>query len=97
MTLPPEYKIHSTFHIKLLKPTFGSNAELFPAREHAWPLPVFEGTEDYEIEKIIDHYDTRRGRQFLVHWLGYPDSDDKWVHEGYINAWELIEGYLEKL
>src|SRR5437667_344563 len=97
LELPPEYKIHPTFHAKLLKPAFDNDAELFPNREHARPPPVFEGTEDYEIEKIIDHCDTRRGRQFLVHWLGYPDSDDEWVHEGHISAPELIEDYLEKL
>ena len=32
-----------------------------------------------------------------MHWLGYPDCDDKWVHEGHIDAKELIEGYLQEL
>jgi len=60
------------------------------------PLQFLKG-QDYEVEKIVDHCDTRRGRQYLVHWLGYLNSDDEWIHEEYINASELIEEYLAQL
>ena len=62
------------------------------------PPPVIDGADDeYEIEYIRDHRDTARGRQYLVHWLGYPDTDDEWIHEGNIDARELIEEYLSEL
>jgi len=51
------------------------------------PPPVIDGADDkYEIEYIRDHRDTARGQQYLVHWLGYPDTDDEWIHEGNIDA-----------
>jgi hypothetical protein len=80
-----------------LKPAFDNDDNLFPNRKLPCPPPVIEGTEEYEVEYIKDHRDTRRGRQYLVHWLGYPDTDDEWVHEGYMNAPELIDDYLQGL
>ena len=62
------------------------------------PPPVIDGADDeYEIEYIWDHRDTAHGRQYLVHWLGYPNTDDEWIHEGNIDARELIEEYLSEL
>jgi len=62
------------------------------------PPPVIdEANDEYEIEYIRDHRDAARGWQYLVHWLGYPDTDDEWIHEGNIDAWELIEEYLSEL
>ena len=65
--------------------------------DHEPPHPptVIEGSDEYEIEKIIDHEDRHNGRRYLVHWLGYPNSDDEWIHEGNIAAKELIGEYLE--
>ena len=53
--------------------------------------------EDYEIEKILDHKTLRSGTKYLIHWLGYPDTDNEWVHEGYIEAKDLIADYWGEL
>ena len=98
LDLPPEYsEIHPTFHAKRLKAAFDNDDTLFPNRQLSRPPPVFEQTDEYEIELIKDHRDTRRGRQYLVHWLGYPNTDDEWIHEGNISAKDLIKDYLDGL
>jgi len=99
LQLPPEYSTtHPTFHAKRLKLAIDNDNDLFSARAMPKPPPVIDGADDkYEIEYIRDHRDTVRGRQYLVHWLGYPDTDDEWIHEGNIDARELIEEYLSEL
>jgi len=97
LELPQEYKIHLTFHTKRLKPAIPNDVSQFPHREPSRPPPEIDDPDLYEIEKIMDHRDTRGGRQFLVCWLGYPPSDDEWIHEGHIEAKELITEYLEEV
>ena len=75
-----------------MEPAFENDAGLFPNREP--PRPP-EGTDEYEVESIVDHRDTHRGRQYLVHWLGYPNTDDEWIYEGHITAPELIDEYWQ--
>jgi hypothetical protein len=38
--------------------------------------------EEYEVEKVLDSCQHGRGRklQYLVKWVGYPDSDNQWVN-----------------
>jgi hypothetical protein len=99
LSLPSEYKkLHPVFHISRLRLSVPNDPELFPGREPPRPPPVVEGTEVYEIEHIVDHKDTRQGRRYLVHWLGYPDSDDEWIHEGEMgDAQEVVDDYLKRL
>lgn len=83
--------IHPVFHAKLLKPFVVNNPEAFPTREHARPPPIIPKDNMYLVEFIRDHRVKRRQKQYLIHWLGYPDSDDSWVPEIYINEdleWE---------
>jgi hypothetical protein len=95
LELPPNYKIHPTFHARLLKPSIANDAEKFPGREPSRPGPAFDDDdEEYEIEKILDHKDVRGRRKYLVHWLGYPASDDQWVDADDLHAPELLDPYL---
>ncbi len=32
----------------------------------------------YEIERVVDHHDTCRDREYLVYWKGYTAKDDIW-------------------
>jgi hypothetical protein len=49
-----------------------------------WPPPpdLMDGMEEYEVEKVLDSHWHGRGRklQYLVKWVGYPDSDNQWVN-----------------
>ena len=87
-------KIHDVFHVDLLMPYKEMEAYGTP---YTQPLPVIkEGEEEYEIESIIDSRRHGRGRkrQYLVHWKGYPNSNNSWVDHEDLHAPELLEEYL---
>ena len=87
--------MHPVFHARLLKPATLNDPALFPNREPSRPDSVFpEEEEEYEIEAIVDHRDIRGHREYLVHWLGYPNSDDSWVRENDLHVANLLEEYL---
>ena len=98
LDLPPSYKVHPVFHARLIKLAIPNDPKQFPTREPSRPGPAFDDNdEEYEVEKILDHRDTRRGREFLVHWLGYPSSDDQWVLANDLSAPTLLNEYLSSL
>jgi hypothetical protein len=100
LDLPEEYKFHPVFHARLLKPAVSSDPTQFPNREPPRPGPAFpeddERDEEYEIERILNHRDDN-GREYLVHWLGWPHSDDSWVKEEDLHAPDLLAAYLAEL
>jgi len=81
LDLPTMYQIHPVFHAKLLKLATPNDPERFPAREPPRPGPVFandDGNGDnYEVEYIRDHRDMAHGREYYIHWKGWPSSDDE--------------------
>jgi hypothetical protein len=92
LNLPANRRIHNVFHVDLLSPYKETDA-YGPA--FAKPPPdLIEGEEEYEVESIRDMRMTRgRKRQYLVHWKGYPVSDDSWVDEKDMNTPVLIQEY----
>ncbi len=90
-----ERKIHNTFHAKLLRPY---NADESFGREPPKPPPLelTDGTQEYEVEKILKKR-TRRGRtQYLVHWKGYPDSENSWIPEKDLRAPDLLSEFMQQ-
>jgi hypothetical protein len=60
LELLSNYKIHPTFHARLLKAAIPNDLELFPAREPIHPSSAFEDNEEeYEIENILDYKEVR--------------------------------------
>ena len=96
LELPLEYKIHPTFHARRLKPAIDNDPALFPDREPSRPPPIDVEDNQYIVEKIKDHRKVGRGMQFLVHWQGYPNSEDSWIARKDINE-DLVREYLESL
>ena len=89
-------KIHDVFHIDLLTPyhetsSYGTN--------YVRPPPVMEeNDEEYKVEHIQDA--RRHGRecklQYLVHWKGYPATDNSWVDHSDLNAPELLKEFYKQ-
>ena len=98
LDLPPEYaSVHPNFHARLLKPFAANNAKQFPLREPPRPPPIIPEDNQYEVEEILEHRKTQRGRrsitEYLVRWAGYGQEDDSWVSEGDIDE-GLIRAYM---
>ena len=83
LKLPEDWSIHPVFHISLLKQW----------REGTWsravdaPLPEVDQTQQqgYEVERILKYRSVRRGsrrsREYLVIWTGYPLDEAEWIPE----------------
>ena len=56
------------------------------------PPPVIPEDDRWEVEEIRDIREKRKKKEYLVHWKGYPDSDDLWVKEKDIDN-EIVEEY----
>jgi hypothetical protein len=88
--------VYPVFHAKLLRKYVPNDPELFPSREPTRPPPVIPEDDRWEVEEIRDFKDRRGKKEYLVHWKGYPDSDDSWVKEEDIDG-EIVEEYKMKL
>ena len=96
LTLPDQWKIHPVFHVDLLTPyketTFHSNNYTRP------PPDLINNEEEYEVEKILDSRVRGRKRQiqYLVKWVGYPDSDNQWLNVDQLTADEAIREFKRR-
>jgi len=93
LRLPPSMKIHDVFHVDLLLPYKETEAYGTPFTR---PPPIIDNEEEYEIEAILDSRRKGRGHQlqYLVHWKGYPHSDDSWIGHKDLHAPELLEDFM---
>ena len=70
-------------------------------REPTQPGPVFENKDgagdNYKVEYIRDHRDMAYGREYYIHWKGWPSSDDEWIHEDDMDSPDLIMEYLSSI
>ncbi|KAL0152926.1 hypothetical protein M9458_051755, partial [Cirrhinus mrigala] len=81
LQLPPQYRIHPTFHVSLLKPC---HEPLLPSTEPGHeeepppPLVLEEGSI-YSVNEILQSR-RRGGRlEYLVDWEGYGPEERSWV------------------
>jgi len=92
--LPASMRIHDVFHVDLLMPY--KETEQYGTPYTRPPLVIDQGEEEYEIEAIISDrsFGRNRKKQYLVHWKGYPSSDDSWVNHKDLHAPEILQEYL---
>lgn len=70
-------KSHNMFHVEKLKAYVPNPSADFPSREPPRPDPILVADEEeFFVEAILDEKGVGRNRRFLVHWRGYPHSDD---------------------
>ena len=92
LELPKSYRIHDVFHVSLLEPYHrrAGAVETLP------PIEV-EGEEEFEVEAIVAHRETTKGRQYLVRWKGYAPVDDTWEGQANLqNAQEKLKAYHQR-
>jgi hypothetical protein len=77
LDLPPTMEINNSFHVSRLEP-FKEGHPGQPQQE--MPPIIVEGERVYIPEKILDggYEESSQGYVYLVHWEGYPDSENSW-------------------
>jgi hypothetical protein len=96
LRLPMAWGIHNVFHASLLSPYHETTAH---GPNFSRPPPeLIEGEEEYQVERIMGHWKTGQGKklQYLVKWMGYPDSDNTWEPVEQIHAPNLIKSYQKQ-
>ena len=86
LTLPEQWKIHPVFHVDLLTPY---KEMAFHGTNYTRPPPdLINDEEEYEVEQILDSRvrGCNRKVQYLVKWVGYPDSDNQWLDADQLTA-----------
>jgi hypothetical protein len=91
LRLPDHMRIHPVFHISLLEPAPANARMIVPE------LLTKEDNQEYEVERVIDHNDTKGERQYLIKWKGFGESDNTWEpEEGLLNAKAAVRQYLRE-
>ena len=72
LELPKDAKIHPVFHISLLEPADPRTPIQKDFHYQA------DGEDEWDVEKIIKHRNKGKGDEYLVKWLGYPESENTW-------------------
>ena len=96
LTLPEQWKIHPVFHVDLLTPY---KETAFHGTNYMRPPPdLINDEEEYEVEQILDSRVQGRNQrvQYLVKWVGYPDSDNQWFNAEQLTADEAIREFKRR-
>ena len=91
LQLPPEMPIHDAFHVSLLDRYVEPGAGQTPAE----PLPVIvEGSEEYNVDRVLESRYRYRKLQYLVQWVGYDYIRTSWEPaENLEHSKDLVEEY----
>lgn len=94
LELPHQWKIHDVFHVSLLEP---GQQNPYPSQKQSQiPEPdIIEGQPEYELESILNHRVRRKHLEYLIHWMGMPDTLDTWETAELVkkHAQESIDDY----
>ncbi|PNH26219.1 hypothetical protein BJF96_g10464 [Verticillium dahliae] len=85
LSLPKNMKIHPIFHIALLEPAppdapLETNIEV-------------EGTNEYEVERIIDHRTKNNQDEYLIKWKNYGHEENTWEPIKNLNCPQLLRQF----
>ena len=96
LDIPANMRIHPVIHVSQLKPYY-TPSDLSP--QTTPPAPeIIDGGLEYEVEKIVDKRVRYKRDEYLVKWVGYPDSDNTWQpHYKLENAKDAIIDYEKRM
>ena len=96
LTLPSQWKIHPVFHVDLLTPY--KEMALHGSNYTRPPLDLIADEEEYEVEQVLDSrlQGCNRKVQYLVKWVGYPDSNNQWINADQMMANEVIREFKKR-
>jgi hypothetical protein len=95
LQLPPQVRTHPVFHVSLLesyKPRPGEDPAI-----HDPPIVLPDGTEEWEIEKIVDDRVRYGKTEYRCRWKSWDASHDTWQRESDLeNCAEVLTEYLRQ-
>ena len=81
LALPAQMQVHPVFHVSCLK-GYRENPMEFPSWEPLRPAPeIIQEMEEWEVEEVLAKRKCYGKMQYLVKWLGYPNSENTWEPE----------------
>ena len=57
-------------------------------------MVTVDGTEEWLIDRIIDERTHGRGKQYLIHWLGWGAKEDRWLPGCELLDTEALDNWL---
>ena len=94
LELPENWKIHSVFHVSLLKPYVRKEGEN-PLNDN--PPELINNVEEWSVEAILDEKGAKGKRYYLVKWEGYSDNFNSWEPSEHLkNAPDLVQSFKER-
>lgn len=89
LDLPKDARVYPVFHVSLLEP-----ADPETPIQKDFYFQADGNNEWEEVEKILQHRKNGRKVEYLVKWLGYPDSENTWEPRTNLsNCRELLDQY----
>ena len=97
LALPKDWKIHSVFHVSLLKEWKTATVHEDLAVPHDDALEIDEPY--WEIEKILRWRKTKRKnkliKEYLVLWKGFPVDEAGWITQEQFIQPELLNQFIQ--
>ncbi|ELA41821.1 uncharacterized protein VICG_01173 [Vittaforma corneae ATCC 50505] len=57
---------------------------------------VDNSAEDvFDVERILDDRVVKGKKQYLIKWIGYPDSENTWEYEENLMCEEMLKSYMD--
>lgn len=97
LKLPKHYKIHPVFHVQVLKRYTRGDIVDPPPPEMVFNEEYGQRIEEHEVEEVLDSRIYRKKIQYLVHWRGWPSSENAWESaRNLTNAQRLVDHFHRK-
>lgn len=99
LDIPSNLPIHPVFHISRLRPytdplTFDSSRDV-PSRP---PPELIGDVPEYEAERVLDKRTRRRRVEYLIKWVGYPETEATWEPLSHLeHAMDVVRDYDSSL